>query len=420
MLYQRWRRVARQFHRVPALREPGTGRAWTFEQLAAEVEAAPKPDGPLAFPQGHSAEFVLTVLRAWRFGQAVCPLEAGHARPTVGQLPPGICLLKTTSATTGAPRFVAFTAEQLAADADNIVATMGLRPDWPNLGVISLAHSYGFSNLVTPLLLHGIPLTVASATLPEALRRAPATGTDWTLPAVPALWGAWHEAGAIPAHVRLAISAGAPLPLSLEQAVFEKSGLKIHNFLGATECGGIAYDATSTPRPDTSLAGAPLRNVHLSQAEDGCLVVRGANVGETYWPQPDTRLVGGTFYTSDLVDLRDNGVFVRGRASDLINVAGRKVSPESIEQALLTHPAVRECLVVGVPGGAEERADVIAAVVGLREPASTDDLKSFLHGRLPAWQVPREWRFVDSLSVNQRGKLSRTEWRRIFTDRQPA
>jgi long-chain acyl-CoA synthetase len=38
---------------------------------------------------------------------------------------------------------------------------MGLRPDWPNLGVISLAYSYGFSNLVLPLLLHGIPLFLA-------------------------------------------------------------------------------------------------------------------------------------------------------------------------------------------------------------------------------------------------------------------
>ena len=57
----------------------------------------------------------------------------------------------TQSATTGAARVIAFTAGQLAADVENIVATMGLRPNWPNLGVISMAHSYGFSNLVLPL-----------------------------------------------------------------------------------------------------------------------------------------------------------------------------------------------------------------------------------------------------------------------------
>ena len=120
---------------------------------------------------------------------------------------------------------------------------MGLRPDWPNLGVISLAHSYGFSNLVLPLLLHGIPLILAPAPLPEIIRRAAGRKCAVTLAAVPALWRAWHEAAGIPAQVRLAISAGAPLPLNLEQSVFAAGGIKIHNFYGASECGGIAYDS---------------------------------------------------------------------------------------------------------------------------------------------------------------------------------
>src|SRR5204863_8752858 len=109
------------------------------------------------------------------------------------------------------PRLVAFTAAQLVADAQNIIATMGLKPEWPNLGVISLAHSYGFSNLMLPLLLHGIPLILVGSALPEAVRRAAATEEAITLAAVPALWSRWHEVDSIPAHVTLAISAGAPL-----------------------------------------------------------------------------------------------------------------------------------------------------------------------------------------------------------------
>ena len=143
---------------------------------------------------------------------------------------------------------VAFTAEQLAADAENIMVTMGLRPDWPNLGVISLAYSYGFSNLVLPLLLHGIPLYLAPSPLPVALRCAAHAQWNLTVAGVPALWHAWHKAGAILSNVRLAISAGAPLPLSLEQEVFAEHGVKIHNFYGCTECGGISYDAAPEPR----------------------------------------------------------------------------------------------------------------------------------------------------------------------------
>jgi len=170
-------------------------------------------------------------------------------------------------------RFVTFTAEQLMADAENIAATMGLRADWPNLGVISMAHSYGFSNLVLPLLMHGIPLILAPAPLPEIIRRASENEPGLTLPAVPPMWRAWHQAGAIPANVRLAISAGAPLPVALEQVIFEAHGLKIHNFLGSSECGGIAYDASETPRTDATLAGSPMRNVKLSLEASGCLVV---------------------------------------------------------------------------------------------------------------------------------------------------
>jgi long-subunit acyl-CoA synthetase (AMP-forming) len=240
----------------------------------------------MVFPGGGSADFVLDVLRAWRAGRVLCPLEAGQQTPKPHELPhPSIVHLKTTSATSGEARMVAFTAEQLAADADQIVTTMGLRREWPNLALISLAHSYGFSNLVLPLLLHGIPLVLVGSALPEALKKAAGTGVAFTLPAVPALWQAWHSARCIPENIRLAISAGAPLPLTVEQTVFESTGLKIHNFYGSSECGGIAYDPTTTPRQDGSCVGAPVANVELSVAEDGALQVRSPAVGECYWPE---------------------------------------------------------------------------------------------------------------------------------------
>ncbi len=309
------------------------------------------------------------------------------------------------------PRFVAFTAAQLAADAENITRTMGLRADWPNLGVISLAHSYGFSNLVLPLLLHGVPLFLVDSPLPEAVRQAAAAAREITLAAVPALWRVWHEAGVIPPNIRLAISAGAPLPLPLEEAVFHHTGIKIHNFYGATECGGIAYDATDAPRTDAACVGTPMKNVRLAIHPDGCLEVRGAAVGESYWPEAAPQLANGCYRTSDLAELADGRVFLRGRAGDQINVAGRKVSPEGIERALLLHPLVRDCLVFGVPSAAAGRGETIVACVVASGKTTGEELKQFLLARIPAWEVPREWQFHESLAVNQRGKLSRAEWR---------
>jgi len=417
LLYERWQQIVAAHLNERALAEFESGRSWTFRQLAREAEVDTSDARPLTCPQGHNAAFILSVLRAWRRNAVLCPLEPGQSPPLVPH-PPAPCVhLKITSATTGAARLVAFTGAQLQADADNIVATMGLRPDWPNLGVISMAHSYGFSNLVLPLLLHGIPLLMAPSPLPETVRRAAVGEAVLTLAGVPTLWRAWHEARAIPANVRLAISAGAPLPLELEAAVFKTCGLKIHNFYGSTECGGIAYDASHSPRTDANCVGQSMANVTLTVEDDGCLVVHGANVGQTYWPEPGHKLADGRFQTSDLAELRDGEVFLRGRAGDLINVAGRKVSPEAIERALREHDAVNGCLVFGVPSADADRGETIVACVVAKPATSAEALRQFALGRLPAWQVPRDWWFVDSLAENQRGKVSRAAWRQRFEQR---
>ena len=435
MLYERWRAVAAQRRDQLALRESASGQRWTFGELFTVAEAIRVGKNDFVFPQGHSAEFILAVLAAWRTGKTVCPLESGQSPPGGTSVPASrrgssLAHLKGTSATTGAARLVAFTAEQLAADAENIVATMGLRPDWPNLGVVSMAHSYGFSNLVTPLLLHGIPLILAPSPLPEAIRRAAQGASALTLPAVPALWRAWQDADAIPSNLKLAISAGAPLPLALEQEIFAKRGLKIHNFYGASECGAIAYDATGTPRTDDACVGTPMKNVSLSVADDGCLEVRSRAVAEHYWwgeaaDEPacgdarptDSTLGNGCFHTSDLAEISHGLVYLHGRAGDQINVAGRKVSPETIERVLLGHDAVKGCLVFGVPSVEADRGETIVACVVAKPSTRAEALRQFALIRLPAWQVPREWWFVDSLAENQRGKLSRAEWRRRFEQR---
>lgn len=414
MLYERWCAIAASRRDEVALRDLSGGRSWTFGQLHAAAESVELPVNGLVCPQGNHADFVLLLLAAWREGRVTCPLEMGQTAPAVPVPPTPIAHLKTTSASTGTARCVAFTESQLVADAENVVSTMGLRADWPNLGVISLAHSYGFSNLVLPLLLHGIPLVLAGPPLPEIVRRAAETEHAITLAAVPALWRAWHEAAAIPTNVKLAISAGAPLPLTLEQAVLRDCGVKIHNFYGSSECGGIAYDAADSARTETANVGSAMKNVELSVASNGCLTVRSAAVGQGYWPNGDDSLKDGVFRTSDLAEIQDGNVLLRGRLSDLINIAGRKLDPATIEASLVQHPAVVECLAFGVPDIADARGETIVVCYRTHADIAPEDLRRFLLQRLPAWQVPREWCAVDSLSPNQRGKLSRAEWRRWF------
>ncbi len=410
MLYERWREVASARMRDRALVNAATGDSWTFGAMLALSDSAALPEAPWVFPRGNGIPFIFEVLRGWRHDRPVCPLEQEGIAPYPDSAPADLVHFKTTSATTGRARHVAFTAMQLAADPANLVATMGLRPDWPNLGLISLAHSYGFSSLVLPLLLHGIPLIVSPSALPEALRQTAANEPSVTLPAVPALWRSWHDAGVIPSSIRLAISAGAPLPSALEHEVFEARGLKIHNFYGASECGGIAYDASELPRRDSTWVGTPVANVQLHVATSGCLIVRGANVASRYWPTSDPALAEGTFMTADAVEIRDGVVHLRGRHTDLINVAGRKAIPEDIERAILRHPGVRQCLVFGVPRIVVEHGDSIVAVVESTN-LTREALQQFVASILPAWQQPRDWWLVDAIPTNPRGKHARREWR---------
>ena len=414
MLYDRWKQVLASHRGRVALADLRSGVRYTFEQLDSAAAAGETTGSFLTYSHEHGGEFVIGVLRSWRGGAAVCAVESSQQPPALDRLPAGCAHLKLTSASTGPAKAVAFTAAQLAADADNILSTMGLRPEWPNIGAISLAHSYGFSNLVLPLLLHGIPLFLTSP-FPEAIRSALGMGPA-TLAGVPALWRTWHEAGALSPNIRLAISAGAPLGIDLERSIFSNSGLKVHNFYGATECGGIAYDNSAAPRRDDAFVGKPLHNVGLDRSPDGCLVVQSEAVGLTYWPVPDPSLGNGRFKTNDLVDLDDGGVSLRGRLGDQINVAGRKVSPELIERALRQDVRVGDCVVFGVPNGESGRGDIIVACVATKEKLSGEHLRLVLVDRLAPWQIPREWFFVeaDTLPVNERGKLSRAEWRQRY------
>ncbi|HEY1169739.1 MAG TPA: class I adenylate-forming enzyme family protein [Verrucomicrobiae bacterium] len=415
MLYERWQEVAQTHAHKLALSESWSGRSWTFTELAAAVKELPTSQDAVCFPSGRAHTFILDVLRAWRDGKICCPLEETQPSPTIPDLPASCMHLKLTSGSTGQPRLIAFTGAQLAADARNIVSTMGLKPEWPNLGVISLAHSYGFSNLILPLLLHGIPLLLVDAPLPAMVLAAARKAEHLTIAAVPALWRTWHEANSIPTNVRLAISAGAPLPIALETDVFAQNGVKIHNFYGSSECGGIAYDRNSTPRINASVAGSAMDNVQLSVNSES-LEVRGEAVGLGYFPEESARLSEGRFATSDLVEIRNGEVHLLGRASDVINVAGRKISPEAIEQALANHPAVNCCVVFGVPSEDVSRGENIIAMVRLNGEASVETLRQHLLIRLAAWQLPREWMFTEELTPNVRGKMPRTEWRKRWLE----
>jgi long-chain acyl-CoA synthetase len=327
-------------------------------------------------------------------------------------------LLKLTSGTTAAPRAVRFRSEQLLADCNQICETMGISDADLNFGVIPISHSYGFSNLLTPLIARGVPIVLSHDRTPRAVLIDLARTTATVFPGMPVFHQAFCEMEDIPTlpKLRLCISAGTPLQVAVAKKFREKFKLPIHSFYGASECGGICYDREGTNEIE-GFVGEPMEGVNLETIDRAAsanqVCVRSAAVGDGYFPEPDDEKLGrGFFVPDDLLTKTEHGFQIVGRISEVINVAGKKVNPAEVEAHLLRFPGVRQVVAFG--RASQLRNEEVAACV-LAAPGVTEaDLLQFCRSGLSGWQVPKRIFILDAIPVNERGKISRRELARRF------
>jgi long-chain acyl-CoA synthetase len=347
-------------------------------------------------------------------------LRTADATPDWGENPPS--LLKLTSGTTAAPRAIRFRSHQLLADCNQICDTMKITDADLNFGVIPISHSYGFSNLLTPLIARGVPMVLSRDTTPRAILSDLAHSNATVFPGMPVFYQAFCEMDHVPAlpKLRLCISAGAPLPRTVAKKFREKFDLPIHSFYGSSECGGICYDRETTNEVE-GFVGQPMAGVGIEllnpNASASQIQVHSAAVADGYFPEPHENKLGkGIFVPDDLLARVDSGFRIVGRISDLINVAGKKVNPEEVEAHLLRFGGVRQAVVFGRPAaaGALRNEEVMACVV-VSPHVTESDLLRFCRAALSAWQVPKRIFVVDAIPMNERGKISRRDLARRFS-----
>lgn len=326
-------------------------------------------------------------------------IDWGEGQPT---------LLKVTSGTTAAPRAIRFRSAQLLADCNQICGTMEISDRDVNFAVIPVSHSYGFSNLLTPLLARGVRIALSRDRMPRAIIDGIIASGASVFPGTPVLFQALCDVEEPPPlpTLRLCISAGAPLPLELAKNFRRKFGHTIHSFYGSSECGGICYDRVA-PLVEEGFIGEPLEGVQLEFfGDDDRVRVRSAAVADGYFPNSDDeKLAVGVFVPDDLLNRTEDGFRIVGRVSDVINVAGRKVNPAEVEATLLRFPGVKQAIVFGRES--HLRNEEVAACVVVRGDVSETALLEHCRTHLSATQAPKRIFFVDSIPTNERGKMSR-------------
>ena len=339
--------------------------------------------------------------------------------PDWGEDPPS--LLKLTSGTTAEPRAIRFRSHQLLADCNQICDTMGISDCDLNFGVIPVSHSYGFSNLLTPLIVRGVPMVLSCDRTPRAVLSDIAGSHATVFPGMPVFYQAFCEMENVPPlpKLRLCISAGAPLSTGIAKKFGEKFDRTIHSFYGASECGGICYDREATQESD-GFVGEPMDGVEVEMLDPDVSAsqvrVRSAAAADGYLSQSDAEKLGdGRFVPDDLLVRHGAGFRIVGRVSDVINVAGKKVNPAEVEMQLLRVSGVRQAVVFGRAAGAGLRNEEVAACVVAAPDLTESDLLKVCRNALSGWQIPKRIFLVDAIPVNERGKISRRDLARRFS-----
>ncbi|WP_250285182.1 AMP-binding protein [Frankia sp. CiP1_Cm_nod2] len=336
-------------------------------------------------------------------------VEPGAHAPLPAPLPadesPGLILY--TSGSTGRPKGVVLSRRAIAFGLDALSGVWDWTADDALVHALPLTHVHGLVFGVLGPLRLGSPLVYTGPMLRPVLG-----GTIYF--GVPTTWGSLADAAVEElSGARLLVSGAAPLPRATFTRIARISGHLILDRYAMTETLVIASPSPSDPDRAPGSLGRPLPGVEIvlrdagMPEETGEVLVRGDSLFSGYLGRPSTLLPDGWFPTGDLGRLGDDGTLsLAGRcATDIIKTAGYRVGAGEVEDALLSHPAVTEAAVVGLPD--DWLGERVTAWVVLSEEVSAETLNEHLSERLSPFKRPRAIHMTTALPRNQLGKLQK-------------
>ncbi|MGB3338873.1 MAG: long-chain fatty acid--CoA ligase [Devosia sp.] len=346
-----------------------------------------------------------------------------------------IAVQQYTGGTTGIPKGALLTHANIAANMSQIDKWgCGLfYPPSKVIAVLPFFHIFAMTVCMNVPLCNGTQVVMLPRFELKSLLNLFGRTRANVLPAVPTLLNAIARADHVTseqlASLEVAISGGAALSDEVRASFGKKSKAILAEGYGLTEASPVVCCAAlRVPSKPLSiglpLPGTDIRFVDIDSGkvvgigEDGELQVKGPQVMAGYHDNDEaTRdaFMDGWLRTGDVGHMDEDGyVFLVDRIKDLIICSGFNVYPRTIEEALMTHEAVEETNVIGVPD--EYRGEAPVAFVKLKAGQSvTDDtLKKFLAERLNKIEMPKEIIFKDALPKTLIGKLSKKELREEY------
>jgi long-chain acyl-CoA synthetase len=325
-----------------------------------------------------------------------------------------------TSGTTGRPKGVILTHDNLAANVESCrqAGEFGDRDAF--LCLLPFFHTYAITGTFLLPLLSGSRMVLIDRFQPAKVLGLIQEHKVSVFLAIPSMYRvlAATEGDHDVSSVRFPISGGEPLPLAIAEAFEKRFNVPIFEGYGQTE----AAPVVTLNRPGNrklgtigqALAGVEVaiwddNNRVLPSGEVGEIMVRGRNVMKGYHHLPEETaktITDGWLHTGDLGKVDPEGfVTITGRKKDLIISAGENIYPREIEDALSQHPKVKEVAVIGVKD--EVRGEVPKAFVIARDDAALDEkeLRSFCREHLANYKVPKYFEIVADLPRTPTGKV---------------
>lgn len=382
----------------------------------------------------HGVFFGADEYSACRYGNVlVTAPRAVEPEPVFQSSQDQVAALIYTTGTTGDPKGVMLTHENLLVASRSSMLARQLTGDDNAYFILPMTHIFGFCSVFLASLRAGARLEFAPRFDPQAFLDAIANGAS-VVQGVPAHYAATLkyclEQGIDrleAPNLRYCSAGGAPLDIDWKRRVETFLGTQLHNGYGMTEASpGIAATVVGKPCDDNSV-GFALNNVEIklapTPAMDGVgeICCRGANIMKGYYRNPDaTRAViddDGWLHTGDLGRFGDDGsLYVAGRCKELIIRSGFNVFPIEVETAMNSHPQIVQAAVIG-----RKLADGNEDVLGFAETLPGSDitvaeLKDYLIDRLAPYKRPAQIIFSNTLPAANTGKILKHRLIETFAD----